>query len=52
MTSMIQAGVCAAEAMLARATKARARVDFMKSMVDDRKGKLELDGDGIAQRFR
>jgi len=37
MTDRTQAGVEPAVAMLARATKARAKVDFLKNMVKKRK---------------
>lgn len=47
MTDRRQAGVEAAEAMLARATKARAKVDFLKNMVKQGKRKEQT---GVGQR--
>lgn len=47
MTDKRQAGVEAAEAMLARATKARAKVDFLKNMVKQGKRKEQT---GVGQR--
>lgn len=51
MTSRMQAGVWAAETMLARATTPRARVDFLKNMAKGKKDRLVLVGDKIAQRL-
>lgn len=51
MTDRTQAGVWAAEAMLARATKARAKVDFLKNMAKSERSRCRIDRDKIAQRI-
>jgi hypothetical protein len=51
MTDRTQAGVWEAEAMLARATKARAKVDFLKNMAKSERSRCRIDRDKIAQRI-